>query len=116
MSREVNLNNLTYCFKGPNFAPINFISFRGPLNIYEEIKNGNISVKKAEEDQNKFKSNLSEITSGNPKYRKNISQIQKKILEIFIDQKVINLFNDYSKIRSEPIYKTKQGTLHYQTC
>ena len=77
MSREVNFNNLT-CFKGPNFAPITFISFRGPLNIYEEIKNVNISIKKAEEDQNKFKWNLSEITSGNPMYRKNISQIQKK--------------------------------------
>ena len=25
-------------------------------------------------------------------------------------QKVINLFNDYAKVRSEAIYKTKQGT------
>ena len=29
-----------YKFKSENIAPINFISFRGSLNIYENIKNG----------------------------------------------------------------------------
>ena len=45
-------------------------------NIYSEINSGNISLKKAEEDQKKFKSSLSEITSGNPKHRKNFNQMQ----------------------------------------
>ena len=69
-SDEINLKDLTYCFTCPNPAPINFIGFRGWLNIYNDIKNGNISIKTIEEDQNKFKPNLSEITTGNPKYRK----------------------------------------------
>ena len=39
MSGEIDFNNSTYHFKNPNFI--------GPLCIFEEIKNGNISIKKA---------------------------------------------------------------------
>ena len=67
--KKNNFNNLTYYFTSPNLAPISFISFRSPLNIYNKIKNGNVPIKKAEEDQNKFKSSLSEIKIGNPKYK-----------------------------------------------
>ena len=56
-----------YKFKSENIAPINFISFRGSLNIYENIKNGNISIEKVKKHQEKFKSNLNEMTRGNPK-------------------------------------------------
>ena len=42
ISHEINFNDLTYHFTSPNLASLNFISFRGPLNIYNEIKNGNI--------------------------------------------------------------------------
>ena len=44
MSGDIEFNNLTYYLKSQNPAPINFISFRGPLNIYKEIKNGNINI------------------------------------------------------------------------
>ena len=54
-------------FQSSNLAPINFIGFRGPLNIYEEIKNGNVAIVKIEEEQSQFKSKLNEITTGNPK-------------------------------------------------
>ena len=57
MSGEINFNNLTYYFKSSNLVSINFIGFRGPLNIFEETKNGNISIKQSEGDQKKFKSN-----------------------------------------------------------
>ena len=70
MSGEIKFNNSSYYFKSPNLASIYFIGFRGPWNIYKEIKNSNISIEKAEEDEKKFQSNLSEIISGNPKYRK----------------------------------------------
>ena len=29
-----------------DFAPINFLSFKGPLHIYSRIKNGEVSIKK----------------------------------------------------------------------
>ena len=50
-----------------DICPINFIKFKGLFGFFKEIKNGNISLKKAEEEQNEFKSNLGEITSSNPK-------------------------------------------------
>ena len=50
ITEKNDFNNLTYYFTSPNLVPINFISFRGPLIIYNEIKNGNTSIKKAEED------------------------------------------------------------------
>ena len=69
ISDQIDFNDLTYYFTVPNLAAIKVIGFRGgPLYIYNEIKNGNISIKKVEKYQKKIKSSLSEITSGNPKY------------------------------------------------
>ena len=63
-SKEIDFNNFVYHFKGPNITPINFIGFRGPLHIFNEIKNRNTLLKKVEEDQKMFKSSLGVITSG----------------------------------------------------
>ena len=63
MSKQIDFNNLTYYFKDQNIAPINFISFRGPLHYYENIKNGNISIEKVKENQKQFKPDLSAITN-----------------------------------------------------
>ena len=65
ISKEIDFNHLTYRFKGSNIAPMNFIKFKGPMHIYNEIKNGNVSIKKIEEDQKKLRSKLNEITTGN---------------------------------------------------
>ena len=97
ISKEINFNNLTYHFAGSNIAPINCI--RGSMRIYNELKNGNISTEKIEEDQKQFKSKLNEITLKNKKYNLYNSR-----------DKVIKFYNDYAKIISEAMYKTKQGT------
>ena len=65
LGKEFDLNNLTYYFKSPNIAQVNFIRFRGPLHVFEEIKNGNLLIEKIKKEQENFKSNLGEITSGN---------------------------------------------------
>ena len=53
--------------KAQVFTP-NFIRFEGGLlHIFEKLKNGNISLQKAQKDQNKFKWKLNEITIGSPK-------------------------------------------------
>ena len=86
ISKEINFNILTNHFKGSNTAPINFIECRGPMHIYSEIKNGNISIKKIKEGQKQLKSKRNEKTIGNPKH-KSKSQLDKiKILKIFITQ------------------------------
>ena len=69
VSKEINFNNLAYHFKDSNTAPINFIDFNGPAHICDEIKNGNISTSKIEEDQKQFKSKINEITTGNLKHK-----------------------------------------------
>ena len=106
MSRAIDFNDLTYYFKSPDFSSINFIGFKGPLNIHEKIKNSNISIKKEEEDQKQFKSNINEITSGNPKHREKYkSDARENIRNLYnTRKKVIDLFNDYAKLRSEAMY------------
>ena len=69
ISKEIDFINLTYHFKDSNTAPINFIEFRDPMYIYNEIKSSNISIAKIEEDQKQFKSKLNEITPGNRKHK-----------------------------------------------
>ena len=112
ISKEINFNNLTYHFKGSNTAPINFIDFRGPMHIYNEIKNVNISIEKTEEDQKQFKSQLNEITTVNPKHRsKDQLKAIKNVKNLYNSRdKVIKLYKGYAKIISKAMYKTKQGT------
>ena len=91
---------------------LNFIEFRGPMCIYNEIKNGNISIEKIEQNQNQSKSKLNEITIGNLNHKsKNQLHVIKNIKNLYNSRdKVIKLYNDYDKIISEAMYKTKQGT------
>ena len=65
ISKEFDFKNLTYYSKSPNIAQISFVIFRGPLHVFEEIKNGNVFIEKIKKEQENFKSNLGEITSGN---------------------------------------------------
>ena len=91
---------------------LNFIEFRGPIRIYNEIKNGNISIEKFEQDQNQYKSKLNEITIGNLNHKsKNQLHAIKNIKNLYNSRdKIIKLYNDHAKIISEAIYKTKQRT------
>ena len=110
ISKQIDFNNLTYYFRDETISPINFISFRGPMYIYNNIKNGNISIGEIKEDQKHFQSSLNEITE-NPKYK---SKVQLNTIENIRNlynsrEKVINLYNNY-EIRSEVMYKRKQRT------
>ena len=48
IGEQIDFNNLTYYFKGKDISPINFFGFRGPMHIYDNIKNGNTSLEKIE--------------------------------------------------------------------
>ena len=57
------------------------------------------------------KTSFSEISSGNSKYKTYQSDVIETIKNLYNSgQKFIDLFNDYTKIRSEAMYKTKHGT------
>ena len=82
------------------------------MHIYNEIKNGNISIEKIEESQKQFKSKLNEITTGNPKHKsKDQLDTIKNIKNVYNSRyKIFKLHNDYAKIMSKAMYQTKQGT------
>ena len=103
-------NILNYHSKDSESASINFIGVAGPMHICNEVKYGNDSIEKIEEDQKQFKSKLNEITTGNPKKSKDQLYTIKDIKNLYNSRdKVIKLNNDYAKIISEVMYKTKQG-------
>ena len=59
----------------------------------------------------KFKSELGEITSENPKHKSNGQSDTMKNVQNFYDssQKIIDLFNDNAKVKSKVIHKRKQA-------
>ena len=110
MSREIDYNNLVYNLKGPTY-PINFGLFRGPMFIYNHVKNGDTTLQQVEKEQKDFKKYLNEIVSGNPEHKSdNQSNVIKNAKNLYYSrQKTIDLLNHNAKIRSEAFYKSKQN-------
>ena len=48
LSKQVDFNNLTYHYKAKILSK-NYIAFKGPLNFYNTIREGHITLEKAEE-------------------------------------------------------------------
>ena len=92
-------------------APINFFKFKGPFGLFREMIDGNISLTKAEEHQEDFKKELGQITSGNPRHKEKYRlDTIKSITNLYNSrQKIIDFFNDSSKVRSEALYWPKQN-------
>ena len=63
----------------------------------------------AKEDQEKFKREFSQIKSGNPKHERKMQLYTiRNVKNLYVSrQKIIDLFNNYSKIKSESIYRSK---------
>ena len=105
ISKKYGYNNLTYYFIDSRISLINFIKFKGPFGFFEEIKNGKYINKKSGRRTKTIKSNLGEITSGNPRHKekyqldtiKNAKNLydsrQQKMLKIFMiqDKELSNL-------------------------
>ena len=87
----------------------NFLSFKGPLKFYKNIKKGNITLEKAEEEQKEFKNEISDILKGKNKIGGQIHAINNIKTLHESREKVIKLFDDYSRIVSKAKYKTEYG-------
>ena len=109
LSREIDYKNLNYNFTTKAGGSINFMKFKGPFSLFKKIRDGDISLEMAEEDQEKFKREFGQIKSGNPKHKSEMQLYTIKNVKNLYDsrQKIIDLFNNYSKIKSEPIYRSK---------
>ena len=109
LSREIDYKNLNYNFTTKASGSINFIKFKGPFSLFRKIRDGDISLEIAQEDQEKFKKEFSQIKSGNPKQKSEMQLYTIRNIKNLYDsrQKNIDLFNNYSKIKSESIYRSK---------
>ena len=111
LSREIDYKNLNYDFRTKASGLINFTGYNGLFTLFKKIRDGDISLEMAKEDQKKFKREIGQIKSGNPDH-KSVKQLYmiKNVKNLYDSrQKIIDLFNRYSKIRSEAIYKSKQN-------
>ena len=65
----------------------------------------------AKEDQEKFIREFSRIKSGNQKQKSEMQLYAIRKIKSLYDsrQKIIDLFNNYWKIKSESIYRSKHG-------
>ena len=92
---------------------MNFIQSKGPFSLFKKMRDGDISLKMAEEDQEKFKKQFRQIKSRNSKHKSEMQLYTKNMLKIFMiqDKKIIDLFNNYSKIKSEYIYGSNKMKL-----
>ena len=111
LSREIDHKNLNYDFPTKASDPINFTGYNGPFTLFKKIRDGDISLEMAEKDPKKFQRKYSQIKLGNPEHKsgKQLYTIQNVKNLYDSRQKIIDLFNSYSKIRSEAIYKSKQN-------
>ena len=110
MSREINYSNLVYDSKGQT-PSINFAVFEGPMHTYNQLENGEKTLQEVEEEQKYNKKDLNKITSGNPQHKsEKQSYTIKNVRDLYnLRQKIINLLNGNTKIRSEAIDKSKQN-------
>ena len=109
LSKEIDYKNLNYNSATKPSGSINFIKFKGPFNLFKKIRDGDISLEMAGEDQEKFNREFNQIKSGNPKHKSEMQVHTIKNVKNLYDlrQKIINLFNNYSKIKSESISRSK---------
>ena len=109
LSREIDYKNLNYIFTTKASGSISFFKFEGPFSLFKKIRTGDISLEMAEEDQEKFKIELNQIRLGSPKYKSEMELYTIRNVKNLYDsrQKIIDLFNNYSKIKSEAIYRSK---------
>ena len=79
--------------------------------FFEKIKNDDLSLEEPEKRQKDFKKSLGQITSRNPKHKEKYKQDAiKNIKNLYNSRhKIIALFNNSAKIKSEAIHKSKQN-------
>ena len=111
LSREIECKHLNSDFRTKASGSINFTGYNGPFTLFKKIRDGDISLEMAEEDQKNFKREFGQIKSGSPDHKSDKQlYIIKNVKNLYDSrQKIIDLFNSYSKIRSEAIYKSKQN-------
>ena len=86
LDEKINLDDLIYRYKGKT-PDENFDAYDNALNLIDKIKNGEIKLAEAKNDQIKFESNLGKIKKGNNKRNQKTKKTCHTILKWFTKQK-----------------------------
>ena len=109
VDRGKDKDKLTYKYKG-NTSDANFNEYIGATELIKKIKDGDVSLRKAVNDQYELKIKLGEINKGNPnrKSKKNKNVI-KNISNLYKSRKAaISFFIEYFERFSEAKSRAKQ--------
>ena len=103
-------NKLIYKYKSDTFD-VDFSDYYGAIDLINKIKDGDVSLNQAINDQYRLKSKLGDIKKGNPKRksRTNLSVI-KNVDNLYDSrQAAINFFIEYAQRASEARFRSKQN-------
>ena len=92
LHKSVDKSKLIYRYKG-NTSHVNFNEYIGATNLINKIKDGDVSLREAVNDQFERKSKLGEIKKGNPNRKSKNNKYVIKMLVIFmIQDKLLLIF------------------------
>ena len=74
---------MIYKYKTEGRGPKNFRNYWNPIELFGNLRNGNISLREVLKSQNNFKSNLGEIRKGNPASKSENQTSVKSVKNIF---------------------------------
>ena len=84
LKENINPNNLVYKFKTEGRIPKDFSNYQNPVDLFINLRDRNVNLRKVLKYQIEFKSDLSEIKKGNPKSKSkdqiSVTEMFKKIL------------------------------------
>ena len=84
LKENINPNNLVYKFKTEGRIPKDFSNYQNPVDLFINLRDFNVNLRKVLKHQIEFKSDLSEIKKGNPKSKSkgqiSVTEMFKKIL------------------------------------
>ena len=102
-------NELIYTYKGKT-SDVDFSEYYGAIDLINKIKDGDVSLKQAINNQHDLKLKLGEVKEGNPKRksRKNLNVI-KNVDNLYNSrQAAIDFFIEYTERVSEAKFRSKQ--------
>ena len=108
LDKTVNRKELLYKYTS-NISDVDFSEY-GAIDLISKIKSGNVSLRKAVNDQYELKSKLGEIKKGNPKRKSKTTLNGIKNADQLYDSKeaATNFFIEYTERVSEAKSRAKQ--------
>ena len=107
MDKRVKLDDLIYRYKG-NTRNEEFNKYDNALDLIDKIRNGEIKLADAKNNQNNFKMHLGEIKKGAKKSKEQKNTIYNIELLYKARKEAIKFFDDYSLMVSEAKNKAKK--------